>query len=405
MLPAALAAVLAPGSALAVDSVLSDVFDGSEPATGNLPGSCSVPQQLPYQQVTFQVAASGDYDVFDAFNFNGVDVTALIYTGSFDPGNPQANLITPNGVDVTAEVALTSGVDYVLVVQQWCGNREGAWAVTFAGPGSVTSTARRDVPAFTSGSFSGGDPTLDGACGNTGYQQSGPFQVSRTGVYYYTDISIAHAVDMCLQIYTAPVDTANPAANRIAAFDDFGQVTLQTGQDYWVVAQPLDVPDTGAFFYVLAPPASFRMNAAMSGSWFDPATSGQGFFLDVFEQINQVFLAWFTYDLERPDTSVTAQIGDPGHRWLTAFGPFSGGAADLDIEWTVGGIFDDSPPVPTQTVDGSIEIEFTDCMTGTVTYDLGSTPVSGVVPIQRLANDNVPLCESLFEGPGMPGPL
>jgi hypothetical protein len=403
--PVAFAALLTPAMACAADSVLGGEFDGSEPRTANLPGNCSIPGQLPYQQVPFQVTASGGYHMFDAYNLNGMDVTALVYQESFNQGSPQLNLQTPLGVDVADMVTLNAGVAYVLVVQQWCQAREGAWAVTLAGPGSVNSPNLRNVPAFTSGTFSGSDPTLNGACGNTQYQQAGPIQVSRTGTYYYTDISIAHAVDMCLQIYTAPVNTGNPAQNRLAAFDDFGQVTLQAGQNYYFVSQPLDDPQTGAYFFVFSPPAQFRMNAGLAGSWFNPLTAGQGFFLDVFDNLNQVFLAWFTYDLQRPEGSAAAGIGDPGHRWLTAFGPFSGNSAALDIEWTVGGVFDAGQPEPTQLVDGSIDLDFTDCMSGLVTYDLGSAGITDSVPIQRLASDGIALCESLYQGPGMPGPL
>jgi len=33
-------------------------------------------------------------------------------------------------------------------------------------------------------------------------------------------------------------------------------------------------------------------------------------------------MAWFTHDTERPDTGVEAILGEPGHRWLTAQGPY-----------------------------------------------------------------------------------
>lgn len=390
----------------AVDRVLAGEFDGSEATTANLPGNCSRPAQLGYRVVSpVQVSSSGSYSVTDAFNFHGVDVTALIYQGPFNPASPQTNLVTPAGIDLSADVNLQSGVDYTLVVQQWCEVREGAWAVTFSGPGSVTSANVANVPAFTMGSLTGNEPLLNGDCGNAPYKQTGPLRVARSGVYYYTDISITHALDMCVQIYTAPVNTANPAANRIASLDDFGQASLQANTDYWFVIQPFDQVAGGDYFFVFAPPAEFRMNAGMAGSWFNPATAGQGFFLDVFEKINQVFLAWFSYDLSRPAGNVPAEIGDPGHRWLTAFGPFSGAAADLSIEWTTGGVFDAASPVPTQSVDGTINIDFDDCTSGRVTYDLGSANASGVVPIQRIANDNVGLCEALVDGPGQPGPL
>lgn len=408
LLPALIPVLLAPGAAWGADAVLSGVFDGSEPKTANLPGNCSTPGQFPFQDIPFQVSATATYDLFDAFEFNGVDVTALVYENNFNPNNPQQNLLTPVGVDVSASAPLAVNTQYRLVVQQWCQAREGAWAVTLAGPGNVESPNLRMVPAFTSGNFSAGDPLLNGPCGNTPFVQTGPVQVSRSGDYFYTDVSIAHAVDMCLQVYSAPVNPANPAQNRVADFDDFGSVVLESGQDYFFVAQPLDfgdAPQEGAFFFVLAPPAPFRLNAGLNGSWFNPATAGQGFFLDVFDNINQIFLAWFTYDLERPGMGAVAMIGDPGHRWLTAFGPFEGGKAQLDIEWTTGGVFDTVSPAPTQTVDGTIELEFTDCNSGTFGYDLGTANAVGEVPMQRIANDGIALCESLTGGPGMPGPL
>lgn len=404
VLTAVLAATLS-SSLFALDSVLSGVFDGSEPTTGALPGGCGSPDPLAYQEVDFQVEDSGEYDVTDAYNSIGTDVTALIYRNNFNPGNPQNNLETPDGIDAYERVELDSGTQYVLVVQHWCKSREGAWAVTFTGPGEAMSTAVRNVPNFTSGTFAGSDPTVDSACGSSGYQTSGPVTVSEAGTYYYMDVSINFGVDMCLQVYDAPFNAGDPDANLIGAFDDFGEIELETGQSYYFVMQPLAFSQLGDYFFIFAPPAPFRLNGAMSGSWYNPATAGQGFFMDVFDNINQVFLAWFTYDLARPDASVVAQIGDPGHRWLTAFGPFSGNSAMLDIEWTVGGVFDTVPPAPAQSVDGSIEVIFNGCLSGTVDYDLGTAGGTGVVPIQRIANDSLNLCEELTIAPGQPGPL
>ena len=70
--------LVAPTQAFAANSVLSNVFDGAELRTDPLPGSCGGDRQLGYQDTgTFQVAASGEYLVADAFNLNGLDVTAL----------------------------------------------------------------------------------------------------------------------------------------------------------------------------------------------------------------------------------------------------------------------------------------------------------------------------------------
>lgn len=52
----------------------------------------------------------------------------------------------------------------------------------------------------------------------------------------------------------------------------------------------------------------FVINAGLNDDWYNPATSGRGFFITVFPNIGKMFVAWFTYDLERPDLSVTAQL-------------------------------------------------------------------------------------------------
>lgn len=392
---------------LASNSVLSGIFDGSESSVATLPGNCDSGGELAYQEIRpVRVSASGTYTVVDALQTFGVDVIAEIYEGSFNPGSPLNNLLTPDGIDVADDVTLNAGTNYVLVVQRWCEQlREGAWSVTFSGPGEVTSDSVVSVPAMTEGSFSDSDPVVESDCGNSQYQESGPVRVAHSGTYYYTDISFFYAVDMCLQIFSAPFNPNNPGANRIAIIDDDGTAELQSGKDYYFVVQPLNLAEAGEFFYVFAPPAPFRISSAMSGGWFYPPTSGQGFLMDVFDSSNQLFLAWFTYDLQRPDDSVTAMIGDPGHRWMTALGPFDGNTAELKIYWNSGMIFDSANPPTEQTQDGEMTVEFSDCATGIVTYDLGSSGASGEVPIQRLANDAVPMCESLTTGPGQPGPL
>jgi hypothetical protein len=392
---------------LASNSVLSGIFDGSESSVATLPGNCDSGGELAYQEIRpVRVSASGTYTVVDALQTFGVDVIAEIYEGSFNPGSPLNNLLTPDGIDVADDVTLNAGTNYVLVVQRWCEQlREGAWSVTFSGPGEVTSDSVVSVPAMTEGSFSDSDPVVESDCGNSQYQESGPVRVAHSGTYYYTDISFFYAVDMCLQIFSAPFNPNNPGANRVAIIDDDGTAELQSGKDYYFVVQPLNLAEAGEFFYVFAPPAPFRISSAMSGGWFYPPTSGQGFLMDVFDSSNQLFLAWFTYDLQRPDDSVTAMIGDPGHRWMTALGPFDGNTAELKIYWNSGMIFDSANPPTEQTQDGEMTVEFSDCATGIVTYDLGSSGASGEVPIQRLANDAVPMCESLTTGPGQPGPL
>jgi len=141
----------------------------------------------------------------------------------------------------------------------------------------------------------------------------------------------------------------------------------------------------------------FAINAGLNDAWFNPETPGQGFFITVFPDMGSIFLAWFTYDTERPNGSVAANLGEPGHRWLTAFGDFDGDSAVLDIELTRGGVFDSADPAVEQNADGSILLQCTACNACTVTYDITSAAVQGVIPIERIALDNVPTCEALIE--------
>lgn len=147
---------------------------------------------------------------------------------------------------------------------------------------------------------------------------------------------------------------------------------------------------------VLRPLGSdFQINNGLNDSWFNAATPGQGFFITVFPDIQQIFLAWFTYDTDRPDPGVMADLGEPGHRWLTAFGPYGGDSAMLSVELTSGGVFDAALPAPVQKPDGTIEITWSGCENALLSYDIPSAGVSGAIPITRLALDNVPRCEQL----------
>ena len=141
----------------------------------------------------------------------------------------------------------------------------------------------------------------------------------------------------------------------------------------------------------------FHINAGLNDAWFNLATAGQGFLITVFPDIKQMFLAWFTYDTERPPEDVTAQLGEPGHRWLTAQGPYDGDTANLTIFVTEGGVFDAAEPAATTDPagDGTMTIEFADCTEGLVNYEITSLDISGEIPIQRITPDNVALCDAL----------
>jgi outer membrane protein assembly factor BamB len=104
-------------------------------------------------------------------------------------------------------------------------------------------------------------------------------------------------------------------------------------------------------------------DARMSGSWFEPATSGQGMQLTV--QPGGIFFApWFTFD-------PAGASDDPGkQRWFTIQGSIAGarnGVATLPIVQTIGGAFD-SVPTNNMYAVGSATITMLACDRAKVDY-------------------------------------
>jgi hypothetical protein len=164
-----------------------------------------------------------------------------------------------------------------------------------------------------------------------------------------------------------------------------------TEAGYKVMAQAL----YDRYFSAELDSASFTINAGLSDAWYDPVTAGQGFLITVFPDREEIFLAWFTYDTERPAAGVSAQLGEPGQRWLTAQGSYADNQAVLDIWVSSGGVFDSAQPAVTREMDGQIILEFSSCSAGTVSYDIHSVDRQRVIPIERVAPDRVALCEAL----------
>lgn len=126
------------------------------------------------------------------------------------------------------------------------------------------------------------------------------------------------------------------------------------------------------------------INSGMDGAWYNLDTSGQGFLIDAYPSGDFMFVAWFTYGDE------TAS----GLRWLTAQGPISGSQATLDIYDTNGGSFDD-PKKPTTQDVGSMNIDFSDCNSSTVTYSLPTESLEGEISLIRAIPGSENFCKSL----------
>jgi len=114
----------------------------------------------------------------------------------------------------------------------------------------------------------------------------------------------------------------------------------------------------------------------LSGTWYDPTTSGQGFVIEVIPGQTYLFGAWYTYDTTAGD--VTTQ------RWYTFGGMISDGAssATVTIWQSSGGNFNASPK-PYAVEVGSATLSFDSCTSGSFAFTL-SDGRSGTIPLTRL---------------------
>jgi hypothetical protein len=144
---------------------------------------------------------------------------------------------------------------------------------------------------------------------------------------------------------------------------------------------------------------AFAINFGLTGPWYDPAMSGQGFYVDVVPSFNPplVAMAWFTFDKEAG--------GQERQRWFTGIGPYevNGNQVQLEIFRTTGGRFVmTTPPAQTEVV-GSALLVFEGCGNATFTYDvqLGTEMLpdarTGSINLQRTTPDV--LCEDLANPP------
>lgn len=119
--------------------------------------------------------------------------------------------------------------------------------------------------------------------------------------------------------------------------------------------------------------ASFVINEGVAGSWYDPATTGQGVLLEASGELGVLALAWFTFDAE-----------GNARDWFTAAGPISGDSALLSIQRSSNGRFND-PASPVETLEvGAGVIRFIDCSRAEFEFDIEDTGQVGSIALQRV---------------------
>jgi hypothetical protein len=136
--------------------------------------------------------------------------------------------------------------------------------------------------------------------------------------------------------------------------------------------------------FLVSPPAMDLTQHGLTGSWYEPATSGQGVEVEVFPGIGGAGkalyqLSWFTYD--------AIAGGADRQRWYTASGTASTGASSvaLTVYANSGGNFD-APPATTPLAAGTATLAFDSCTSGHLEYAFTSG-ASGIIPLTRLTRN------------------
>ena len=120
----------------------------------------------------------------------------------------------------------------------------------------------------------------------------------------------------------------------------------------------------------------------LTGSWYEPATSGQGLAVQIIPDQSPgngvAFVSWFTFD--------TVSGGAERQRWYTLQGPVVTGqpSAALTIYRNTGGNFNAPPATSAQAV-GTATLSFATCTSGELSYSFSDgSGRSGTVPLTRL---------------------
>lgn len=127
------------------------------------------------------------------------------------------------------------------------------------------------------------------------------------------------------------------------------------------------------------------VDGSLSGSWFDPSRSGEGFVIDITSADNgeaRAVVSWYTYNAD----------GSGAQTWVIGSGPVVGDTIIADMTITDGtgfGASFDANDV-NRTPWGQVRIKFDGCDSATVTYQsLDSNYGSGTYPLQRITTGPV----------------
>ena len=131
-----------------------------------------------------------------------------------------------------------------------------------------------------------------------------------------------------------------------------------------------------------APPTN--ADYAFSGNWYDSATSGQGFLIDVNPLTPFFFLTWYTYA-----PSGQGQ-GAAGQRWFTGQVAYVAGSRTVAAKLyeSTGGLFDRvTNPAPATVEVGTATVTFLSCSSARIQYNFtggANAGRSGTINLSRI---------------------
>lgn len=414
---------------IANNFTLSGVFDGNEPTMAADPSSCDGVAKRYRVAGTVTVSASGSYTFVDAGNWfpfglpqsSIADAVIMIYAGSFNPASPAANRVA--SVDEYDTVQLNTGTSYVLVVQHWCDENNGAFAMLIeGGQATVSGDGFTSLPQ-TIGSLDALSPSAYFSyLGGVRRYRADPITVSVSGTYYFVDVGQEFGgSSTSLLIYEGSFDPNDTNANLVVDTEAYflNLFSLQAGVDYVFVLVENDF-GSQRLQYVLFPPGAFNFNPGLNGAWVAEGISKQGILMEVLPSAGILFFAQFTF----PDdvatnavrtssltartmsdgsvasggsAKVQAELGSADQRWLTAFGsiPANGNYMTINYENSTGGRFNSETPVATQDSNyGTGWIEGVTCDHLIFNWNLPGG-ITDTRDYFKATQDAVPYCQSL----------
>lgn len=122
----------------------------------------------------------------------------------------------------------------------------------------------------------------------------------------------------------------------------------------------------------------------LSGNWFDPTTSGQGFVFEVNPNVPVFFFAWYTY------APGGQGAGAAGQRWFTGQASYVVGSRVmmLTLFETTGGLFDQpTSPAPSTVPVGTSTVTFASCTSAQLQFNFtggSSAGKSGTIALVRV---------------------